>query len=109
MPSTFSNFVNGDVIQANHVLEMHEPIQNIERGKAFYAEAEPSPTSTSTAYVASLDPAPDSTPLTGMLIHMKVPVTNDAGSPDVTLELNGTTAVAILKRDGQSLEAGDLL
>ena len=37
MPSSFASFSNGDVVEASHVAEMHAPIQNLERGAAFYA------------------------------------------------------------------------
>lgn len=108
MPNTFDSFSNGDVIDAHNVYELHGPIQDLERGKAFFAVANVS-SSTSTAFVADLEPPPDSTHQEGLFVHLKVPVTNAAGSPDVTLELNGLGAKPIFKGDGQSLAAGDLL
>ncbi len=106
MPTTdFEVFGNGDVIEAEHINELHEVIQNLERGKSFYAGTSGG---SSTAYTVTLDPAPDSPHLVGMIVHFKVHTDNTAGSPDVTLNVNSVGAKPILKGGGDSLAAGDL-
>ncbi len=105
MPSSFTSFANGDVIQANHVSELQTPIKNLERGAAFYAGTSAGGT---TAYTVTLSPAPDVPHQDGMLVNFRVNVQNTAGSPNVTLSVNGATAKPILKNGSQSLVAGDL-
>jgi hypothetical protein len=104
MPSSFSSFNDGDVILASHVAEMHGPIQNLERGAAFYAGLS---SGTSSAYTANLSLAPDSAYPAGMMVHLKIHSDNGVGSPDVTLNLNGVGAKPIVKK-GAALKAGDL-
>ena len=105
MPSSFASFSNGDVVEASHVAEMHAPIQNLERGAAFYAGTTGG---SSTAYSATLSPAPDNPYQAGMIVNFKIHADNTAGSPDVTLNVNGVGAKPILKGGGDSLAAGDL-
>lgn len=105
MPTSFDSFSNGDVIDAHNVSEMHEPIQNLERGAAFYAG---STSGSSTAYTATLDPAPDNPYQSGMIVNFKVHTTNAAGSPDVTLNVNSVGAKPIVKNGGDHLASGDL-
>lgn len=105
MPSSFEDFVDGDVIEAEHVSEMHLPIQNLERGKSFYAVDDGS---TATAYAVVMDPAPDNPHPSGMIVNFKVSVENLAGSPDVMLEVNGMGSKPLIKEGGISLAAGDL-
>lgn len=105
MPTAFDSFSNGDVIGAHNVSEMHEPIQNLERGAAFYAG---STSGSSTAYTATLDPAPDNPYQGGMIVNFKVHTTNAAGSPDVTLNVNSVGAKPIVKNGGDHLASGDL-
>ena len=105
MPSSFSSFANGDAIQATHVSELQNPIKNLERGASYYAG---SSAGTSTAYTATLSPAPDNPYQGGMIVNFKVHTANGAGSPDVTLNVNGVGAKPIKKSGGQSLAAGDL-
>ncbi len=105
MPSSFTSFNNGDIIQAAHVSEMQEPIQDLQRGASFYAGASGG---SSIAYTVSLVPAPDSPYQDGMLVNFKVHTANGAGSPDVTLNVNSVAAKPILKNGGSSLSASDL-
>ena len=105
MPSSFSSFTNGDMLEATHVSEMHVPIQNIERGTAFYAGTS---TGTSTAYAVAMSPAPEDPHPVGMIVNFKVHTDNIAGSPDVTLDVNSVGVKPILKAGGDSLAAGDL-
>lgn len=105
MPSSFSTFEDGDIIYAGHVAELHEPILHLESGAAFYAGTT---SGSSTAYTASLSPAPNNPHNAGLMVHVKVHVDNAAGSPDVTINLNGQGAKPILKKGAESLEAGDL-
>lgn len=108
MSSSFSEFSDGEIIHASHVTELHEPIQRLESGAAFYASVDTF-SSSSTAYSAALEPEPAPGYSPGLMVNLKIPATNATGSPDVTLELNGLGPKPILKGDGQSLEAGDLL
>ena len=105
MPSSFESFTTGDPVEASHVSEMHAPIQNLERGAAFYAGTTGG---SSTAYSATLSPAPDNPYQAGMIVNFKIHADNTAGSPDVTLNLNGVSAKPVLKGGGNSLVAGDL-
>jgi hypothetical protein len=105
MPSSFSSFTTGDIIQATHAAEMHAPIQNLERGASFYAGAS---AGTSTAYTVSLSPAPDSPYVSGMIINFKAHVANAVGSPNVTLNANSGGAKPIVKNGGDALAAADL-
>lgn len=105
MSSSFSSFSDGDVIHADQVSEMHEPIQNLERGASFYGGTSGG---SSTAYTVTLSPAPDSPYQDGMMVNFKVHTANAAGSPDVTLNVNSVSAKPILKNGGSSLSASDL-
>lgn len=105
MPSSFDSFSNGDPIEAHNVSEMHAPIQNLERGAAFYAGTS---TGTSTAYAVTMSPAPDDPHQSGMIVNFKVHTNNSVGSPDVTLNVNSVGAKPILKDGGDSLVADDL-
>ncbi len=103
MPTTdFESFDEGDIIHAEHIKELHGVIQNLERGKAFYAGKTGV---SSSAYVVSLDPAPDNPHLEGMIVTFSVQVDNAAG---VTLNVNGVGPKPILKGASSSLVAGDL-
>lgn len=101
MPTTFSSFSDGDVIHASQVAEMHEPIQNLERGASFYAGTS---SGSSSAYTASLSPAPDSSYPAGMIVNFKAHADNSGAA---TLNLNSLGAKPIVK-NGAALKAGDL-
>jgi hypothetical protein len=106
MPSSFESFTEADPIEATQVSEMHEPIQNLERGAAFYAAGVNGESGSD--YTATLTPAPDDPYLAGMLVNLNIDVDNVAGYPDVTLDVNGVGPKPILKNGSQSLSAGDL-
>ncbi|MBT9588915.1 hypothetical protein IV102_36615, partial [bacterium] len=105
MPTPFSNFTDGDIIESNYILELQTPINNLERGAAYYAG--PS-AGTSTAYTASLTPTPDNPYRGGMLVNFRVHLDNTVGSPDVTLDVDGVGPKPIFRNGNQSLAAGDL-
>lgn len=105
MPSSFSYFEDGDAVRAEHVMQLHDPVNNLERGAAFYAG---STSGTSTAYTATLDPAPDDPYPEGLMVNLKIHTANGSGSPDVTLNLNSVGAKPIVKNGGSSLSASDM-
>lgn len=106
MPTnTFHNFGSDDVIEAIHVSEMHNPILNLERGASYFGGLSGG---SGSAYTASLTPAPDNPYSSGMIVNFKAHVQNLAGSPDVTLDVNGVGPKPIQKNGGAPLAAGDI-
>ncbi|MCW5873002.1 MAG: hypothetical protein KIS61_37495, partial [Candidatus Eremiobacteraeota bacterium] len=68
MPSSFSSFSNGDIIEVSYLTEIHNAIQDVERGASLYAGLS---SGTSTAYEVTLDPEPDDPYGDGMVVHFK--------------------------------------
>lgn len=105
MPTTFTDIDDGDIIYAAHVTEVREPIQNLERGAAFYGGES---AGTSTAYQLSMPHVPDDPYPTGMIVNFKVHAENDEGSPDVTLDVNGIGPKPLRRNNGIALLEADL-
>lgn len=90
-----SDFQDGDLIEAGHLKQYS--------GEAYYSVAGGG--STSSAYVATVIPAPLSGYPVGMVINFK-PNADNAASP--TLNVNGLGAKAIVKNGSTPLAATDL-
>lgn len=90
-----SNFQDGDLIEAGHLKQYS--------GEAYYSVADGG--STSSAYVATVTPAPLSGYPVGMVMNFK-PNADNAASP--TLNVNGLGAKAIVKNGSTPLAAADL-
>ena len=101
MPTSFSTFNPGDLIEDTHIEQYIEPIQNLEMGKPWYGELVGS---SSTTLEVDLDPAP-SAYSAGMLVHFKSNVTTAGAS---TLNVNGLGAKPLVKEGTNSLVAGDI-
>lgn len=89
------DFEDGDTILADHLKQYS--------GEAYYSEAEVG--STSSAYLATVTPAPLSDYPTGMVLNFKLDADN-AASP--TMNVNGLGARAIVKDGSTALAAADL-
>ena len=90
-----SNFQDGDLIEAGHLKQYS--------GEAYFSVAGGG--STSSAYVATVTPAPLSGYPVGMVINFR-PNADNAASP--TLNVNGLGAKAIVKNGSTPLAAADL-
>ena len=101
MPTPFTTVTNGQTIDANHINELHDPVNKIERGLAFAAGLT---TGTSTAYVATMTPGPATNEYgTLAVVYWHV----DCGV-DPTLALNGHAPLYIYKTESAKVGAGEL-
>lgn len=104
------NLVTNDVIQAVHVNQFGSPVNHIEQGVTWFGVAgTPGGTSTDDYTVTVNSGATPSYPVTlaaGLMVHLKLP--GVANTKPATLSVNGSTAKAIKRLDGQSLAAGAL-
>lgn len=89
------DFEDGDTILADHLKQYS--------GEAYYSEAEVG--STSSAYLATVTPAPLSGYPTGMVLNF-MPNADNAAGP--TLNVNGLGAKAIVKDGSTALAAADM-
>jgi len=88
-------FQDGDTIYADHLKQYS--------GEAYYSEADVG--STTSAYLATVTPAPLSGYPTGMVVNFK-PDADNAAAP--TLNVNGMGAKAIVKEGSTALAADDM-
>jgi len=100
MSTPFLNFSPGDLIKDTHVEQFIEPIQNLEKGKTWYAEA----TGSTNSFEVTLDPAP-SAYAAGMMVNFKA---NESVTGSTTLNVNGLGAKSLLKEGTNQLIGGDI-
>lgn len=101
MSTPFQTFNPGDIIKDTHVEQFIQPIQNLEEGKAWYAEDSGS----ANAFELTLSPAP-SAYTAGMIVHFKA-ANNVTGA--ATLEVNGLGTQSLQKEGSASLVNGDIV
>lgn len=101
MSTPFLSFNPGDLIEDSHVEQFIEPIQNLEAGKPWYAEASGSVN----AFEVTLDPAPAAY-AAGMIVHFKA---NNNVTSTSTLNVNGLGAKPLQKEGNTSLISGDIV
>ena len=111
MPTNLDiSFDTNDIIEADHVKQFADPIQDLESGSAWYRAA----TGSSNAYVVDFSDEDenglDAGALTpGQIIHFKANHTNTGAA---TLAVNGTggigSAIPLTKNGRTSLAAGDI-
>ena len=90
-----SNFEDGDLIEAGHLKQYS--------GEAFYSDAQSG--STSSAYLATVTPAPLTAYPVGMVVNFR-PNADNSASP--TLNVNGLGAKAIVKNGSTALATADI-
>lgn len=101
MSTPFLSFNPGDLIEDSHVEQFIEPIQNLEAGKPWYAEAAGS----ANAFEVTLDPAPAAY-TAGMIVHFKA---NNNVTSAATLNVNGLGTKSLQKEGNTSLISGDIV
>jgi microcystin-dependent protein len=104
MPSNLNiSFNDGDLIEADHVKQFADPVNDLESGRSFYAGAS---AGSSTAYTASLSPAPESPLNDGMVLNFKAHVACGA-APDLSVD-GGIVYHPLVKNGGTPLAANDI-
>lgn len=109
MPTEFTDFDSGDIIEASHVKQTFEPIKNLEKGATWYREAEfSSLTNTYKVSFASGNLVDAYT--RGLLVNFKAKASNTGPSFLIITGPSGDLAsMELTKRGGQALEEGDIL
>ena len=107
MPTSFSTFNPGDLIEDTHIEQYIEPIQNLESGASHYRVA----TNTGNAYKVDFSSGVivgEYTP--GLIVNFKVPATNTGAA---TLTVIGPAGelqdIALVKDGDRPLDSGDIL
>ncbi len=101
MSTPFLSFNPGDIIEDSHVEQFIEPIQNLETGRTWYAEA----TGSVNAFEVDLVPAPLAY-TGGLLVHFK---SDHTVTGPATINVNGLGTKALLKGGSTSLASGDIV
>jgi len=104
MPIPFAdNVVNGDVLQNFHTNQYGPPVNSLIDGSNYYFVA----TGPANAYAVSIPPPNVVTALTaGMIINFRA---NLANTGPASLQVNALSPVALVRPDGSSLQAGDIV
>ena len=102
MPTSFSTFNPGDLIEDTHIEQYIAPIQNLEMGKPWYGVS----TGASPNNI-EVDLTPAASAYTsGMLVHFKA---NATTTGPATLNVNGLGTKPIVKGGSSALVGGDIL
>lgn len=106
--SFISNVVNGDIIQPAHVNQYAQPANAAESGATWYREATNTGNAYKVGFATAINPVPAYTK--GLIVHFKAAAANTGAA---TLTITGPSgdllpAVALVKKGGTALAAGDI-
>lgn len=100
------DFENDDVVEVDHVKQFIQPINDLESGASCYRDA----TNTANAYKVDFSTGNEVESYTpGLIVHFKAQADNTGASTLTITGPNGDlSAVALVKKGGDPLDAGDI-